>query len=128
MSPEFAPVPAEDKRIGMVLDDRFKIARKLGEGGMGAVYEGENFRVKRRVAIKCLHPHYASSQELVVRFHREALAATQIGNEHIIEVLDMGSLPDGSIFMVLEFLDGCDYAGILDAEGPQPVERTAHVA
>jgi len=116
-----------DPRIGMVLQDRYRISRKLGEGGMGAVYEGEHILIKRRVAIKCLHAHYASSPEIVARFHREALAATSIGHPNIIECTDMGRFPDGAFFMVLEFLDGRDWAADLARSGAQSLGKVVHV-
>ncbi|UJR78639.1 serine/threonine protein kinase [Sandaracinus amylolyticus] len=116
-----------DPRIGMLLQDRYRILRKLGEGGMGAVYEGEHVLIKRRVAIKCLHSHYANSPDIVARFHREALAATSIGHPNIIECTDMGRFPDGAFFMVLEFLDGRDWAADLATTGPQPLGRVVHV-
>ena len=98
-SDAFPPAPTEDRRLGMVLQDKYRIVRKIGEGGMGSVYEAEHVLIKRRVAIKCLHAHFTSNQELVARFHREAQAATAIGNEHIIEVTDMGALPD-ALFVI----------------------------
>ncbi len=122
------PVAAPDPRIGMVLAERYRIVRLLGEGGMGAVYEGEHILIRKRVAIKCLHPHYSQHPEAVARFHREALAATSIGHENIIEVTDMGRFPDGALFMVLEFLKGRDYGALLDAEGPQQLGPVVHIA
>jgi serine/threonine-protein kinase len=119
--------PQEDSRIGMVLQDRYKIIRKLGEGGMGAVYEGEHVLIKRRVAIKCLHSQYATSGDIDARYHREAHAATSIGNEHIIEVTDMGRFPDGSVFMVLEFLAGHDLSHEIEGKGPLPLGRVMHI-
>nr|MDQ3037972.1 serine/threonine protein kinase [Myxococcota bacterium] len=116
-----------DPRIGMVLQDRYKIVRKLGEGGMGAVYEGEHVLIKRRVAIKCLHAHYANSPEIVARFHREALAATSIRHPNIVEVTDMGRFPDGAFFMVLEFLDGRDWAADLARGGAQSLAKVVHI-
>lgn len=92
--------------IGQVIDDKYRITKLIGEGGMGAVYAGENVRIKRRVAIKVLHAATASDAEAVARFEREAQAAGCIGNDHILEVLDLGSLPDGARYMVMEFLDG----------------------
>jgi serine/threonine-protein kinase len=92
--------------IGQVIDDKYRITKLIGEGGMGAVYAGENLRIKRRVAIKVLHAATAADAEAVARFEREAQAAGCIGNDHILEVLDLGSLPDGARYMVMEFLDG----------------------
>src|SRR5687768_14478408 len=73
---------------------------------MGAVYEGENTRIHRRVAIKVLHSGIASNAHAVARFEREAQAAGRIGSEHIVEVLDLGQFPDGARYMVMEFMDG----------------------
>ncbi len=121
------PVQAGDPKLGMVLQDRYRIVRLLGEGGMGAVYEGEHLLIKKRVAIKCLHAQYAQNPEVVARFHREALAATSIGHENIIEVTDLGRFPDGAVFMVLEFLQGRDFANLIEDEGPQPLNRVVHI-
>ena len=91
---------------GEVLDGKYRINRIIGEGGMGAVFEGENTRIRRRVAIKVVRAALASDAGVLARFQREAQAAGRIGNDHILEVLDLGALADGSHYMVLEFLDG----------------------
>ncbi len=119
--------PAVDPNLGLVLQERYRIVRKLGEGGMGRVYEAEHILIKRRVAIKCLHAQYATDPEVVARFHREALAATSIGNEHIVEVTDMGRFPDGAVYMVLEFLEGRDLADEIDQHGPLAVGRAVRI-
>jgi serine/threonine protein kinase len=92
--------------IGQIVEGKYRIVRLIGEGGMGAVYEGENVRIKRRVAIKVLHAATATNAEAVQRFEREAQAAGRIGSDHILEVLDLGTLPNNDRFMVMEFLDG----------------------
>jgi serine/threonine-protein kinase len=92
--------------IGQIIEGKYRIVRLIGEGGMGAVYEGENVRIKRRVAIKVLHAATATNAEAVQRFEREAQAAGRIGSDHILEVLDLGTLPNNDRFMVMEFLDG----------------------
>jgi serine/threonine-protein kinase len=91
---------------GEIVDGKYRIIRLIGEGGMGAVYEGENTRIHRRVAIKVLHAGVAETAEAVQRFEREAQAAGRIGSEHIVEVLDLGNLPSGDRYMVMEFMDG----------------------
>src|SRR5690349_20528527 len=91
---------------GDIIEGKYRIVRLLGEGGMGAVYEGENTRIHRRVAIKVLHAAVAAKADVVQRFEREAQAAGKIGSEHVVEVLDLGSLPGGERFMVMEFMDG----------------------
>ena len=90
---------------GQIIEGKYRIVRLIGEGGMGSVYEGENTFIKRRVAIKVLHAH-SVSEETVRRFEREAQAAGCIGSDHILEVLDLGSLTNGDRFMVMEYLDG----------------------
>jgi serine/threonine-protein kinase len=91
---------------GEIIDGKYRIVRLLGEGGMGAVYEGENTRIHRKVAIKVLHSGVAEQGEAVARFEREAQAAGRIGSEHIVEVLDLGTLAGGDRYLVMEYLDG----------------------
>src|SRR5882724_11203199 len=92
--------------IGQIVEGKYRIVKLIGEGGMGAVYEGENVRIRRRVAIKVLHAATASNAEAVQRFEREAQAAGRIGSDHILEVLDLGTLANDDRFMVMEYLDG----------------------
>jgi serine/threonine-protein kinase len=92
--------------IGELIENKYRITRLIGEGGMGAVYLGENIRISRRVAIKVLHAGLTENREVTQRFEREAQAAGRIGNDHILEVLDLGSLPNGDHYIVMEYLDG----------------------
>jgi serine/threonine-protein kinase len=103
--------------IGQIIEGKYRIVRLIGEGGMGAVYEGENVRIKRRVAIKVLHAATATNAEAVQRFEREAQAAGRIGSDHILEVLDLGTLPNNDRFMVMEFLDGEPLSGRIQRKG-----------
>ena len=91
---------------GQIVDGKYRIARMIGEGGMGAVYEGENTLIRRKVAIKVLNAGSALNSDAIRRFEREAQAAGQIGSDHILEVLDLGTLPNGDRYMVMEYLDG----------------------
>ncbi|MBX3181450.1 MAG: serine/threonine protein kinase [Polyangiaceae bacterium] len=91
---------------GDIIDGKYRIVRLIGEGGMGAVYEGENMRIHRRVAIKVLHAGVAGSADAVQRFEREAQAAGRIGSQHIVEVLDLGDLMTGDRYLVMEYMDG----------------------
>ncbi len=116
-----------DPLLGQVIQDRYRVIRPLGEGGMGRVYEAEHTLVKRRVAIKCLHAQYAINGEVLGRFLREAQSASSIGNEHIVDVLDMGRLTDGAPFMALEFLEGRDLAKTLQEDGPMSIGRAARI-
>jgi eukaryotic-like serine/threonine-protein kinase len=111
--------------IGEVIDEKYKITRLIGEGGMGAVFEGENLLISRRVAIKVLHAAMAMNEQTVERFQREARAAGRIGNDHILEVLDLGKLPDGDHYMVLEYLDGEPLSGRITRLGRLAPEQLA---
>jgi hypothetical protein len=102
---------------GDIIDGKYRIIRMIGEGGMGAVFEGENMRIHRKVAIKVLHSAVAQTGEAVARFEREAQAAGRIGSEHIVEVLDLGNLPSGDRYMVMEFMDGDALSGRIRARG-----------
>jgi serine/threonine protein kinase len=103
--------------IGQVIDGKYRIVRLLGTGGMGAVYEGENLRIRRKVAIKMLHVSVSTQADVVKRFEREAQAAALVGSEHICEVLDLGMLPDGTRYMVMEYLDGETLTGRIKKNG-----------
>ena len=92
--------------MGAVIDGKYELVAVLGTGGMGVVYEGRNLRIMRRVAIKVLHAATAESGDAVARFEQEAQAAGRIGSKHIVEVLDLGHLPNGDRYMVMEFLEG----------------------
>ena len=91
---------------GQVLDGKYRVLRPVGSGGMADVFEAENLLIRRQVAIKVLNAAGTRRKDLVVRFEREAQAAGQIGSDHIVEVLDLGRLPDGSPYMVMEYLAG----------------------
>jgi len=119
--------PGPDPLIGKTIQERYRVQKKLGQGGMGAVYLAEHVLIQKRVAIKCLHAGLASNPEVVRRFRNEALAATAIGHPNIVDVTDMGYFEDGSIFMVLEFLEGRDWQDDLEASGPQSAIKVAHI-
>ena len=105
----------------------YVVKTKIGEGGMGAVYAAEHPRIGRRVAIKVLHPELGKSPEIVARFFTEAKAANEIRNEHIIEILDFGELPDGISYFIMEWLDGKSLSTALEQQPKFPVPRALHV-
>jgi hypothetical protein len=112
--------------VGQIYGEKYRIVRLLGQGSMGAVYEGENVRIRRKVAIKTLHANVAEKGDTLQRFEREAQAAGRIGSKHICEVLDMGDLPDGSRYMVMEHLEGVTLQQHIRSSGRlKPLEASA---
>src|SRR5690242_93184 len=81
-----APDGAEASLVGEVLDNRYKIIKKLGEGGMGEVYAAEHIHIEKKVAIKLLRPEIVSNAEAVSRFRQEARSASSIGHRNIIGI------------------------------------------
>ena len=113
---------------GDVIDNKYRVVRLIGEGGMGAVYEGENTRISRRVAIKVLRTEAANRPELAERFEREARAAARIGSKYVCDVLDLGDLPNGDSYLVMELLEGEDLASRLKSLGRMPDAEALTVA
>jgi serine/threonine-protein kinase len=109
--------------IGRVLGDRYRVLSRLGEGGMGTVYLCEHAVLRRRFALKVLRPELADDPELVERFRNEAIAASRIGQENVVDVVDFGAEEDGALYYVMEALDGRSVGAILRDEGPLPVHR-----
>src|SRR5512137_1331083 len=115
-----APAPGIE---GRVLGDRYRILSRLGQGGMGSVYLAEHVTLGKRMAVKVLRPEYSRDEELVQRFQHEARAASQVGQENIVEVFDFGHTPEGDAYFVMEALDGESLARILHRDGPMPLGR-----
>ncbi len=116
-----------DPLIGKLLADRYRLFSLLGEGGMGRVYLGEHVLMRKRVAVKILHRELTQVPEVVARFEREAMAAANIDHPNIAAATDFGKLPDSSVFLVLEYVQGRGLRELID-EGPLPVERALNIA
>jgi serine/threonine protein kinase len=117
----------DESLVGIVLEDKYRIVRVIGQGGMGVVFEAEHINFGKRVAVKVMLEKYALDTEAIARFRREALAASRIGNQHIIDIHDMGQTPDGRLFVAMELLDGAPLSKILEASGPMPPWRAIHI-
>jgi len=109
--------------VGTVLADRYRVIKKLGEGGMGSVYLAEHTTINKKLAIKVLSSEYSHKQDLVDRFLQEARAASMIEQENVVEITDFGSTPSGSVFFVMEFLNGEDLSKTVKKLGPMPWAR-----
>jgi serine/threonine protein kinase len=125
--------PREEESMGVdfagrVIDNRYRVLRKIGEGGMGTVYAAEHVEIGKVVAIKILHPHYSTEQELVERFRREARAASRIGHPNIIDVMDSGTTDDGCAYFIMEYLEGIDLADVLSHERRLDPTRSCQIA
>src|SRR5450755_4693938 len=99
-----------EPHVGDVLAGKYEVRGVLGRGGMGLVVSAWHKELGQKVAIKYLLPEALLSSELVERFAREARAAAQIRGEHVVRILDVGKLEDGSPFIVMEHLEGNDLA------------------
>ncbi|MEZ4380859.1 MAG: serine/threonine-protein kinase [Nannocystaceae bacterium] len=112
---------------GRVLGGRYKILELIGFGGMATVYEAEHIKIKKRVAVKILNPDYADDQEIAHRFLQEAQTASQLRHEHIIDITDYGEA-DGTVFFVMELLEGEDLSTTLLETGPLHAPRVIAMA
>jgi serine/threonine-protein kinase len=117
----------KDPLIGQVLDGRYRIESVIGEGGMGLVYKAVHAALRKPLAIKVLRPEVSKNEQIVARFKQEAQSASQIGNQHIIDISDFGELPDGSTYFVMEFLNGRSLTKALEDERIS-TQRTIHIA
>ena len=92
--------------IGTVIDGRYRLDSMLGRGGMGLVYRAAHVGLRRQVAVKILHPSLAASPDVRNRFEREALAVGKIDHPNCVATYDVGRLPDGSLYLAMELLEG----------------------
>ena len=115
-----APDPFTGREI---LNGEFRILEKIGTGGMGSVYRANQTAMSRLVAVKILHPKLANRRDLVSRFRREAKAMSHLTHPNTVKVLLYGELDDGSLYIVMEHLEGKNLNQTVRAEGPMSYER-----
>ncbi|MBP9088738.1 MAG: serine/threonine protein kinase [Kofleriaceae bacterium] len=118
---------SEETRIGEVIDNRYRIDSLLGRGGMGVVYRGTHIGLRRPVAVKILHAILAATPEVRSRFEREALVIGQIDHPNCVGIYDVGTLPDGSLYLAMEFLEGRTLGALIEKEQQLPVSRVLHI-
>ena len=114
---------------GETIEGKYRIEGYIGEGGMGAVARATHLIRKAPVALKFMSPTAMYQTGGVERFLNEAVAASALKSEHIVQVFDVGTLPNKAPYLVLEMLEGRDVATLLEAEGQGGVDvpRAAHI-
>ena len=113
--------------VGQVVADRYHIIKKLGEGGMGAVYLGEHVKMGRKSAIKVMTQAMANDPDAVSRFNREAANASRLSHPNICQIYDFGETSDGLIYLAMEFIEGCSLSDLIEREGSLPPARAGSI-
>jgi serine/threonine-protein kinase len=103
---EDATAKPDEIAPGTIVASRYRVVRKLGEGGMGSVHLVEHVHMRKTFALKLLHAEAMRSPDLVARFEREAVASGNIEHPNVAKATDFGKMPDGSYFLVLEYVEG----------------------
>ncbi len=123
-------MPEQDEHIledGTVLDGKYVVQSKLGEGSMGAVYIAQQEPIRRPVAVKVLHPRFVSNEEVRSRFLREAQTASQLSHPNTVTIFDFGYAGENLHYIVMEYIEGETLEGLIDREGPLSLARTAPI-
>jgi serine/threonine protein kinase len=117
-----------DPYLGRVIAQRYRLARCVGRGGMGAVYDAQHVQTEKRVAVKILAPRLSRDLKLITRFRREAMAASRLDHENCVAVYDFGEDTDGTFYITMEYVDGVGLGQDIKKNGPMTAERCVHVA
>ncbi|APR86624.1 serine/threonine protein kinase [Minicystis rosea] len=113
--------------LGTLISGRYRADKLLGQGGMGAVFGGEQIHLRKRVAIKVLHADTERLPGLIDRFEREGVAGAHVQHPNVAAAIDFGKLDDGSYFLVLEYVEGTPLSDLLD-QGPLTPARALGIA
>jgi serine/threonine-protein kinase len=108
----------EEQAIGRVLDGKYRIVGFLKRGGMGSVYRGTHVMLNKPVAIKLIRPELVTSNDMVERFFREARAAAKLSHPNIVTVHDLGQADDGTLYIIMEIVDGRSLKEVIQSDGP----------
>ncbi|MFH2006324.1 MAG: serine/threonine-protein kinase [bacterium] len=117
-----------DPLVGELLDKRYKIETRLGEGALSTVYASTHLLIEKRVAVKVLKQEFVADPEIVERFLREAKAASRLSHPNIIGISDFGKVSTGAPFFVMELLDGRTLHDLLEPGRPLAVDRAVNIA
>ncbi len=113
--------------VGGVIDERYRITRSIGAGGMGAVFEAEQLAVGRRCALKFLRTELAGRSRSAARFRREARLLGKLEHEHLTAVLDYGTFLGRSPFLVMEYLEGHTLKQVFEKQAPMPPDAALEI-
>jgi serine/threonine protein kinase len=119
-----------EQYVGQILDDKYRLERLLGQGGMGAVYLATHLGTERYVALKLIAPQFMRNEEFVERFKREARAAGRLRHPNVVDVTDFGFSGHGAdrlAYLVMEYLDGCTLSDVLAEEKRLPLYWVADI-
>ena len=116
----------EANLVGGVLQS-YHIIKKLGEGGMGAVYLGEHVKMGRKSAIKVMTQSLANDTDAIARFNREAANAASINHVNVCAIYDFGETTEGTIFLAMEYIEGEALTDLIKREGPLDLERAGTI-
>src|SRR5882672_10086433 len=116
-------LPAEMPKDGDIIAGKFRVERVLAVGGMGVVFAAQHMIMSQRVAVKMLLPEALIVPSAVERFHREAQAAANIRNEHVVRIMDVGHTDTGAPYIVMEYLVGSDLGELIERRKNIPVEE-----
>jgi predicted Ser/Thr protein kinase len=119
---------APDDLIGRIIDERYFLLEKLGEGGMGDVYLGEHVRTQRRCAVKVVSRRHAQDTEALGRFVREATNAGRMHHPNVATLYDFGETADGITYLAMEYVEGEPLSRLLEREGALPPARAVEIA
>ncbi len=118
---------SHDSLIGRVLDGRYQLVARIGEGGMGAVYRATHLLIDRPVAVKVLNHRFVTDEAARERFRREARAAGRLRHTNAVAVTDFGQTADDTVYIVMELLEGRSLRELLALESPLDAARAASI-
>jgi serine/threonine protein kinase len=121
------PARGSSLPLGTELRDTYRLARLVGRGGMGEVFEATHARLPGRFAVKVLHPHCVADPKAIVRFRREAEITSGLRHPNIVAIIDFDYTPAGAPYLVMEYLEGGELARVIAEEAPLALERVLRI-
>jgi tRNA A-37 threonylcarbamoyl transferase component Bud32 len=124
---EVMTATGDDDLVGRVLDRKYRLDEKIGVGGMGAVYRARHLMMDLKVAVKIVRPEVAGEDNAVRRFQREARHSCRLDHVNCVRVTDFGAAEDGTLYLVMEYLDGKTVGEEVYYDGPLSAVRVARI-